>query len=203
MDSLDQALTNFEEAAEKFPKDSEIHYYVGTLMSRQKKYATAVSYYVTALENDPQNDQIALSLAGAYDELNQFDRAERLYQQLLKANPDSPIVLNNYAYHLSVQAKDLDTALDYSKRAVEAEPENAPYLDTLGWIYYQLGDYQQAKHYIEMALERSPDTAEVIEHLGDVYEKLGEQALAVEMWRKAYQLDERRVRILEKLDQAE
>ena len=65
-----------------------------------------------------------------------------------------------------------------------------------------MGDYQQAKHYIEQALERSPDTAEVIEHLGDVYEKLGEQALAEQFWRKAYELDDRRVKLLEKLDQS-
>ncbi|RQW05385.1 tetratricopeptide repeat protein [candidate division KSB1 bacterium] len=200
MDSLDQALENFENAAVKFPKEPEIHYYVGTLLSRQKKYAKAISYYLTALELDPQNDQVALSLAGAYDELKQYDHAEKLYTQLLKANPDSPIILNNYAYHLSVQAKELEMALELSKRAVEAEPENAPYLDTLGWIYYQMGDYQQAKYYIEKALEKSPDTAEVIEHLGDVYEKLGDQALAEELWRKAYELDDRRVKLLEKLD---
>ena len=198
-DSLNLALLNYQDALKKFPKNPEINYYTGNVLSQQKKFASALSYYNTALENDPHNHQVALSLASAYDELKQYDRAEVLYSRLLEANPNSPIVLNNYAYHLSVQAKELERALEFSKKAVEAVPENGPYLDTLGWIYYQMGDYQQAKDYIQHALEQSPGAAEVIEHLGDVYEKLGDQALAEKLWLQAYELDDRRSRLREKL----
>ena len=198
-DSLELALKNYLDALKKFPKNPEINYYAGNVLSQQKKFARALSYYNTALENDPHNHQVALALAGAYDELKQYDRAEVLYRKLVAANPNSPIVLNNYAYHLSVQAKELEKALDFSKKAVEAVPENGPYLDTLGWIYYQMGDYQRAKEYIELALEKSPGAAEVIEHLGDVYEKLGDQAMAEKFWQQAFELDDRRLRLREKL----
>jgi len=201
LDSLDLAMDNYQRALEKFPDNPEINYYLGNLYSRRLKYARALPYYNKALENDPHNHQVALSLASAYDELKQYDRSEILYQKLLQANPNNPIVLNNYAYHLCVQGRDLDRALELSRRAVEAEPENGPYLDTLGWIYFQMGDYTQAKKYIERALERVPDAAEVIEHLGDVYEKFGDQVMAEQYWRKAYELDGRRSRLLEKLGQ--
>jgi len=201
MDSLDTAENIFEQAEKKFTRDPEIPYYLGVIANQQKKFSRAVAWFNKALEIDPSNDQTALALAGAFDELRQYDNAENLYAKLLESNPDSPIILNNYAYHLSVQAKDLDRALEMSQKAVTAAPGNAPYLDTLGWIYFQKGEYEKAKNYIEQAMELSPNTAEVIEHLGDVYEKLGDLAMAEQLWRKAYELDDRRMRLLEKLGQ--
>ena len=119
----------------------------------------------------------------------------------MEKNPESPIILNNYAYHLSIQGIRLPEALEYVKKALQADPENSPYLDTLGWIYYQLGDYTNAKIYIEKSLSFQSDIPEVIEHLGDVCEKLEEYNLAEEYWRKAYDLDKSREHLLKKIGQ--
>ncbi|MDZ7345343.1 MAG: tetratricopeptide repeat protein, partial [candidate division KSB1 bacterium] len=199
LDSLERAEAVLDTAAAKFPKDPAVPYYLGYVANRRGNPSRAVRYYLKSLELDPRNDQTALSLAAAYDELGQYDRAEELYKKLLHNNPDSPIVLNNYAYHLSVQARDLEKALAMAERAVAAVPKSAPYLDTLGWIYYQMGDYEKARSYIEASLEIAPDNAEVTEHLGDVMFKLGDNRAAQDLWRRALELDSRRTHILIKL----
>ncbi|MDZ7369869.1 MAG: tetratricopeptide repeat protein [candidate division KSB1 bacterium] len=199
LDSLERAEAILDSAAAVFPKDPAVQYYLGYIANRRGNPSRAVRFYLKSLELDPRNDQTALSLAAAYDELGQYDRAEELYKKLLHNNPDSPIVLNNYAYHLSVQARDLERALAMAERAVAAVPKSAPYLDTLGWIYYQMGDYEKARSYIEASLEIAPDNAEVTEHLGDVMFKLGDNRAAQDLWRRALELDSRRTHILIKL----
>jgi tetratricopeptide (TPR) repeat protein len=201
MDSLDRAGQNFEQALTKFPQDAEINYYLGTVLSRQRKFEQAVKYLAAADEAEPGDSRTMLALAAACDELRQYNRSEELYSKLLKMDPNSPIILNNYAYHLSVRGTRLDEALVMVKKALEADSNNAPYLDTLGWIYYQIGDYQNAKTYIEKSLELRTDSAEVMEHLGDVYFKLGDKTSAEQFWRRALDSDENRQHILEKLGQ--
>ncbi len=199
LDSLAAAEAVLDEASKRFQQDAAIHYYLGFVNSRQGRTRRAAQYYQKSLELDPSNHQTALALAGALDELRQYDRAETLYQKLLQNNPDSPIVLNNYAYHLAVQAVELEKALSMAQKAVAAVPKSASYLDTLGWIYYQMGDYEKAREYIEASLREEPNNAEVNEHLGDVLEKLGQRNAALELWRKALQLDDRRVHLLDKI----
>ena len=201
MDSLARATHNFEQALQKFPEDPEINYYLGTLCSRQQKFQQAIKYLAKSDEVEPENVQTLLALAAAYDEVREYSRSEEIYAKLVKLEANSPIVLNNYAYHLSVMGVRLNEALEMVKKALQADEDNAPYLDTLGWIYYQLGDYQNARTYIEKSLALRTDSAEVMEHLGDVYLKLGDRTTAEQYWRRALDSDESRRHLLEKLGQ--
>jgi len=202
MDSLDLALENFMNSLKNFPDDPGLNYYTGSVLSRQKNFPQAVEYFKKSSEKEPDNIQAILSLAGAYDELKIFEKSEKLYQKLIKVDPESPVINNNYAYHLSIRGRDLELALQYSKKALKADPENAPYLDTIGWIYYNLGDYEQAKNYIEQSLAIQKTSPEVMEHLGEVYFKMGDISNAELYWKKALELDKGRTHLLEKLGQS-
>ncbi len=200
MDSLDRAVENFSAALNNFKENPEMYYYLGTTLVQQQKHSEAIDYFEQAVKLEPENVQSILALSGAYDELLLHHKSEPLYQKMIKLNPNSPIILNNYAYHLSVRGIRLDEALEMVKRALEADPDNSPYLDTAGWIYYQKGDYEKAKKFIEKSLEIRPDSPEVLEHLGDVYEKMGEPETAQLYWKKSLELDGNRKHLLEKLD---
>ncbi|RMF54915.1 MAG: tetratricopeptide repeat protein, partial [Calditrichaeota bacterium] len=100
-----------------------------------------------------------------------------------------PTLLNNFSYSLAERGIRLEEALEMANRALELEPNNGAFLDTVGWIYFKLGDYQQALYYIKRAVEHREGSAEVLEHLGDVYYQLGEQEKAQEYWQKAYEKD--------------
>ena len=82
--------------------------------------------------------------------------------------------MNNYAYSLSERpSADLDYALDLAKKAIKIEPENPAFLDTIGWIYFKLGYYENAIIFLEESIKLEPYDTVILEHLGDAYKKAG------------------------------
>jgi Tfp pilus assembly protein PilF len=74
------------------------------------------------------------------------------------------------------------------ERAVRAEPTNASYLDSLGWVNFKLGKLTEAERYLSDAARRNPTSATIQEHLGDLFQKLGQQEKAQTYWRRALSL---------------
>lgn len=111
--------------------------------------------------------------------LKEYDRAFREYDKILKMNRDNMVVLNNYAYYLSVLGRKLGKAAAMSSRTVAAEPENATYLDTYGWIQYKRKNYRKAQVIFRKAMiYGGKDNPEVLRHYAAVLDALGETALA-------------------------
>jgi tetratricopeptide (TPR) repeat protein len=88
------------------------------------------------------------------------------------------------------KGQNLAEAEEFIRRALEQEPENAAYLDSLGWVLYQQGRYQEALSHLERAMAHSADDPDptVHEHLGDLYDKLGRRAEAIASWERAIAL---------------
>jgi tetratricopeptide (TPR) repeat protein len=107
-------------------------------------------------------------IATLYYATGQLEKAEKYYRQALKIKPDSSETLNNLAYLLAEQNKDIDEAKEMSKIAVKLEPGNASYLDTLGWLYYRQGDLDQALHQLIKASHLAPGQGEILMHIGVV-----------------------------------
>lgn len=111
------------------------------------------------------------------------------YDSALVYNPDETGVLNNYAYFLSLQDRDLEKALQMSARTLEKEPLNATYLDTYAWILFRMHRYQEALSWLEKALRYlDQDNPEIYEHFGDALYMCGEKEKALENWHRAVQL---------------
>ena len=141
------------------------------------------------------------SLANAYDSLQEYVLSDSLYQTALRLQPDDTNILNNFAYSLSVRGIRLEEALRMAIKALESEPENGAFLDTVGWIHFQKKEYEKALDYIQKSLSVRTGSAEVAEHLGDVYEKLGRMDEARRAWKSALELDEDNLSIIKKLEQ--
>jgi len=142
----------------------------------------------------------ALSTLGiAYDRLKQYKESIRSYEKALKLAPDNALVLNNLAYSLSERGEQLERCLDMAKIAVEKEPDNGAYLDTMGWIYFKMEKYEEARVWIEKAVSLGHAGAVVQEHLGDVYLKLGNKEKAMEYWTKALAQDRQSVSLQQKV----
>ena len=125
-------------------------------------------------------------LGDAYHQVGKDEKAFEAYESSLKINPENSIVLNNYAYYLSLQGKELEKARTMAKKATELDPENASNQDTYGWVLYMLGEYEEALKWIGMAIENhNTDNAEVLEHYGDVLYKLDRKEEAQEYWKRA------------------
>ena len=109
-----------------------------------------------------------------------IDSAFIHYDRALLYDPANLLAMNNCAYYLACENRDLDRAEQLSYRCITEEPDNATSLDTYAWILYRKLDYAEARRYIDRALEKDPEpSAELMEHAGDIYfmNQLPEQAL--------------------------
>jgi tetratricopeptide (TPR) repeat protein len=120
-------------------------------------------------------------LALCYDKLGYSDKSIHLYKSILDLDSGNILMMNNLAYILAVQGKELPRAKKLAMKAVAAEPVNGGYLDTLGWVLFRMGKYEKARETLEKAVELEPLEAEIQDHLGIVYEKLGNTKKAIEM----------------------
>lgn len=121
-----------------------------------------------------------------YHRLGDSKKAYKAYDKALKVNPDYIYVLNNYAYYLSEERRQLKKAYAMSKKTIEQEPENATYLDTFGWIVHLLGRPMEAKPFFKKAmLHGGKDSAVIMDHYAEVLFALKEYDLAFVYWNLA------------------
>lgn len=112
------------------------------------------------------------------------------YDSTLIHDPENISVLNNYAYFLSLEDRDLERALSMSAKTIESEPFNSTFLDTYAWILFRMKRYKLSLEYMEKALRYlDSDNPEIYEHYGDVLYMCGEKEKALEYWHKAVQMN--------------
>jgi len=198
MDSTKAAEQTYKDALNIFPKDADIwSFYAGSLQARSE-FDQAIISYKKALSLDSANANALTSLPVIYEQLEMFSQCDSLYEAALVRLPDNDLILNNFSYSLTERDRQLGRALEMAKKAVSKKPKNAAYLDTIGWIYYKLGDFEQAEKYIKSSVELRHDSAVVLEHLGDVYLKLGNPDKAQDYWLKSLEIDNNN-KVVEKL----
>jgi len=199
MDSLYQAHPRLKEALTIQPQDPLANYYMGSLLTQKNQNQDAITYLLTALKSRPDWVAVMTILASAYESLQQYTHSDSLFKRALELEPDNALLLNNYGYSLSERGVRLDEALQMAQKALSSDPENGAYLDTVGWIYFKKGAYEEAKSFIEKAFHQRDQSVEVADHLGDVYEKLGLNSKAIEAWEAALELDQDNIQIKEKI----
>lgn len=183
-------------AVEEFPEKPEFWFFDGTSKLAQKNYQEAAASLEKALElNKDINKQITIlakgQLGDTYHYLQRKEDAYKAYEEVLALNPDNDHILNNYAYFLSLDKKELQKAKAMSEKLVSKFPTNATYLDTHAWVLFQLKEYEEAKVYMERALDHQAAPSGVMyEHYGDILYQLGEKQEAVEYWKKAQGLED-------------
>ncbi|WP_373522281.1 tetratricopeptide repeat protein [Aquiflexum sp.] len=183
-------------AVDEFPEKAEFWFFDGTAKLALKKGDEALASLLKSREiNGGKNKQLDLlakgQLGDAFHLSGKKDEAFDAYEAVLKENPEDEHVLNNYAYYLSLEKKNLDKAKSMSSQLVNKFPKNATYLDTHAWVLFQLKDYEGAKKYMELALEHDESPSGVMwEHYGDILYHLGNRNDALSYWKKAEGGDE-------------
>lgn len=171
------------------PSDLMALYAYGFSLNQLSENDEALKYLNRALGIDPNNVQI-LGMAGMiYENKKDFEQSDILYQRALKIDSTDATILNNYAYSLSERGVDLDKALNMAKIAVGKDAKSSSFLDTIGWIYYKLGNLKEALKYVKEAVKYGEKSVAIYEHLGDIYSGLKRNNDAVENWKKALNLD--------------
>ncbi|HTK94449.1 MAG TPA: tetratricopeptide repeat protein, partial [Terriglobales bacterium] len=107
------------------------------------------------------------------------------FKRILAGDPQNASVLNYLGYMLADRGVRLEEALGYVKKAVELDPQNGAYLDSLGWAYFKIGNYEMAEENLRKAADRIGNDGTVLDHLGDLYQKTGRLRLAAAHWERA------------------
>ena len=190
-----QIIKVCEPGIEATPDALEFYYYLAIAYNQAEQPDSVVSICKRALEHttaDSKKEVVSdfYSILGdMYHTQKQRKEAYAAYDSALVYNPSNIGALNNYAYYLSVERRDLDKAEEMSYKTVKAEPNNATYLDTYAWILFEKGNYAEARIYIDNAMKSDDEKSDVIvEHCGDIYYMTGDVDGALSYWKKALEM---------------
>lgn len=190
-----QIIKVCEPGIEATPDALELYYYLAIAYHQAEQTDSVLSICSRALEHitpDTRKEVISdfYSIMGdIYHTKKQMKEAYAAYDSALVYNPSNIGALNNYAYYLSVERRDLDKAEEMSYKTVKAEPNNSTYLDTYAWILFEKGNYAEARIYIDNAMKSDGGKSDVIvEHCGDIYFMTGDVEGALGYWKKALEM---------------
>lgn len=188
-------LKDSKKAMSLFPAQPAVYLFNGIANNQLKDYEAAAKTLKTGTNlvvgNYFLSAQILASLGDAYHELGMHKSSDSAYKASLNYDATNLYVLNNYSYFLSLRKTDLETAEEMSLKTVEAQPKNASYLDTYGWILFQLKKYSVAESYLKQSLNNGGDkSGEVLEHYGDVLFETGRPDEALGYWNRALETGE-------------
>ncbi len=171
--------------------DREVYIALAQMYSRIKDWNDAEEAINKAvdLSTKPEDKDYTLFVAGSiYERQKKYDKAEEAFHKVLADDPKDAMTLNYLGYMLADRGTRLDEALGYIRRAVALDPNNGAYLDSLGWVYYKMGNYELAEENLRRASEHMNDDPTIHDHLGELYMKTGRVKLAATHWERS--LDE-------------
>lgn len=150
----------------------------------------ALAQLQAGLAKDPNNQEALLVMAGVYNEMEEYAKAREVYEKLLALDPNSATALNNLADLYSEQFNQLDKAYELARKARTLEPKDDSIADTLGWILYKRGDYQNAATLLQESASQLPDEPEVQFHLGMTNYMMGQADAARSAFEQALRAEE-------------
>lgn len=169
------------------------HVAQGDMLRREERYAEAAAAYARAIAQLPAVETrhwgLFYSLAVAYEQAKDWDKAEPEFRRALELNPEQPEVLNYLGYSLLDRNIKIDEALDMIERAVRQRPRDGYIIDSLAWGFFLTGRYPEALEQMERASLLMPVDPVVTDHLGDVYWAVGRLNEARFQWRRALSFD--------------
>ena len=188
-------LITSSEALEYFPMDPLFYYFNGLSNKWFKNYNESIESFNVGLQFIIDNEDLLVefysSLADIYHTLKEHNLSDTFYEKALSIKPNNAIVLNNYAYYLSLRKVNLEKAKKMSLLSNNLDSTNSTYQDTYAWVLYSLNDFEGALKWILKSLKNGSDnSAVVVEHYGDILFKIGKRNEAYEQWVKASQIGE-------------
>ena len=206
----ERAVKVLMEARQHFPRTPEIAYYLGIAQRESKHPQEAVATFEEALHEaeldggEITNARFFFDYGAAAEQAGFYDKAANLFQKSIALDPANGADSYNYlAYMWAEHNMRLGEAEQMIKLALQSDPNNGAYIDTLGWLEYRQGKFDQALvDLLRAAQKLTRDDPVVFEHIGDTFAKMNKVAQAVDAWQKALSLDPQNKNLTEKIDNA-
>jgi tetratricopeptide (TPR) repeat protein len=184
----DKALTEVRSLLKGTSEDRDVYITLAQMNTRLKRWddAQAALDKAETLSTKPEDKEYVYFLRGSsFERQKKYELAEENFRKVLAIDPQNSMTLNYLGYMLADRNTKLDEALTLIKKAVDLEPANGAYLDSLGWAYFRLGKFDQAEEQLLKASQRIATDPTVQDHLGDLYQRTGRLKLAAVHWERA------------------
>lgn len=193
LDRKDEAISHLKALVEANPGDMRGYLALGGVYSSKEDFRSAADLYdkaVEILKTPGAADWNVFYQRGiAYERLKEWPKAEPNFRKALELNPDQPQVMNYLGYSWVDQGMNLHEAMDMIKKAVDMRPSDGYIVDSLGWAYYKLGQFEDSVREMERAVSLKPEDPVLNDHLGDAYWRVGRRLEATFQWAHARDLD--------------
>ena len=192
-DRSDEAIKILKEVTTVSPKDIEAIMALGNIERGRKKFGDCAATYSQALDAMPaatdKNTWVTYYYRGICEERSkQWNKAEADMRKALDLQPEQPHVLNYLGYSWIDQGTNLDEGMKMIKRAVDQRPDDGYIVDSLGWAFYRIGNFEDAVKNLERAIDLKPEDPTINDHLGDAYWRIGRTLEAKFQWAHARDL---------------
>jgi tetratricopeptide (TPR) repeat protein len=188
MGDPDKALKSVHALLKGDAEDRETYIRLAEMNTRLRRFTDAEQALDKAeqLSTKAEDKRDVWFLRGAtLEREKRYAEAEEQFKKVLASDPENASALNYLGYMLADQNVKLEEALGYVKRAVDLDPTNGAYLDSLGWAYFRLGKYELAEDNLQRASQKINTDPTVHDHLGDLYQKTGRLKQAATNWERA------------------
>jgi tetratricopeptide (TPR) repeat protein len=197
----DDAIALLENALSHIPDHPDFLIYLAQLYEEKEAFEDAVALLKRAIEVAPENERAYFRLGVVYDKMKLKDDSVAAMKQVLVLQPDHANALNYLGYTYADLGINLGEAEKLVQKALTLKPDDGYITDSLGWVYYQQGRYQEALALLIRAAELVEDDPIILEHVGDAYHKLGENDKALEYYRKSLSIREKdKDAVIEKIE---
>ena len=205
---LETSIALLRQVSKRYDDEPTVFRFLAFLYSYDQQFEESVKTCEVALKlaEESVRKEILLDAqfyfiyAAALERTGSYEKATDYFEKVLELDPEHSNAHNYLAYMWAERAEHLEKALEHVQIALTIEPDSPAFIDTLGWIYFQQGRYEDALKEIQKAADILKDDPTIIEHLGDVYDKLGQPDEAMTHWQQAFIMDAGNTKVREKLE---
>ncbi|MGJ4753513.1 tetratricopeptide repeat protein [Leptospira kmetyi] len=188
----EEAESIIRNVLETQPTMAYARYLLGIVLASREKYKEALEEFNAAIKTDSANGVYYFYRASVYEKLEQQESMEIDLKKSIEIDPGNPMAYNYLGYYLSEKGIRLEESLALVQKAVELAPDNEAYQDSLGWIFFKLGNHDEALLHLQLAYQILKDKGEedpvILEHIGDVYKEKSQTRNATAYWEKSLKL---------------
>jgi len=197
---IKKSIKILQKALKLQPNNFEINLFLGLGYMDIKKTRDAEKQFLKCIKIKADYPKAYFYLGMIYEQTNRFEKAIPQFKKVIQLEPNDHITLNYLGYSFADRNINLDEAEKLINKALELEPENPAYIDSLAWVYYRKGDLNKAREFLEKIKDKIKDSV-IFEHLGDVERDLNNINKSIEYYKKSIELDEKNKKVKQKLNE--
>ncbi|MCA8998028.1 MAG: tetratricopeptide repeat protein [Planctomycetaceae bacterium] len=193
--NTEEAITTIHQAQGLQPSISRLFYQEAWIVYHARKWKEALRLFEDVVRNYSGDRDLVqdckFRISNIYVEMGETEQGEKVLEEVLQDDPNNIQANNDLGYLWADQGKNLERAKKMIKLALDAEPENPAYLDSLGWVEFKLKNYEAAVEHLRKATTvKNGDDSTIQDHLGDALKEAGQVDEARAAWQKALEIEQ-------------